>query len=109
MRIRKGDEVQVISGKDKGKSGRVLVMLREKERAIVEGVNVIRKHSKPNARRGQQGGVVEQEAPVHLSNLMPVDPTTKKPTRVGHKFLDSTDGKVRKVRVARRSGAELDR
>lgn len=109
MRIRKGDDVQVISGKFRGKTGKVLVLIPKKERAIVEGVNVVRKHQKAGSRRNPQGGIVEREAPVHLSNLMPVDPDTKKPTRVGHKFLESTDGKPRKIRIARRSGAELDR
>lgn len=109
MHIKKNDQVEVISGKDRGKRGRVLVMYAQKERAIVEGVNIVKKHSKANPAKGVQAGVVEQEAPVHVSNLLPICPDTGKPTRVGYKVLDSKDGKRRKVRIARRSGAELDR
>ena len=110
MHIRKGDQVQVISGKDKGKTGRVLILFPKKERAIVEGVNLVKKHTRANPQKGVQAGILEQEAPVHISNLMPVDPESGKPTRVGHKILDEgKDTKRRKVRVARASGAELDR
>lgn len=109
MHIRKGDQVEVISGKDKGKRGRVLRVFREKERAIVEGVNLMKKHAKPNPRAGIKGGIMEREAPIHVAKLLPVDPTTGKPTRVGHKFLAAPDGRSVKVRIARRSGAELDR
>lgn len=109
MRIRKGDQVEVISGKDKGKRGKVLRMIPETERAIVEGVNLVKKHAKPNPRLGVKGGIVEREAAVHLAKLQPIDPQTNKPTRVGHKFLDSPDGRRVKVRTARRSGAELTR
>ncbi|GAB4375459.1 MAG: 50S ribosomal protein L24 [Acidobacteriota bacterium] len=109
MRIRKGDQVQVISGKDAGKKGRVLRVDRRKQRAIVEGVNIVKKHARPNPQKGIQGGVIEQEAPVHLSNLMLLDPTSGRPTRVGHKILAQDAGRARKVRIARRSGAELDR
>ncbi|MDQ7006998.1 MAG: 50S ribosomal protein L24 [Acidobacteriota bacterium] len=106
MHIRKGDQVAVISGKDKGKRGKVLHIIGN--RAIVEGVGMIRKHMRANPQKGIQGGILEQEAPIHVSNLLPVDPESGKPTRVGHKFLDS-DGVKRKVRIARRSSAELDR
>ncbi|MDH3284200.1 MAG: 50S ribosomal protein L24 [Acidobacteriota bacterium] len=109
MHIRKGDQVEVISGKDRGKRGRVLAMNRAKRTAIVEGVSMIKKHAKPNPQRGIQGGIIEREAPIHISNLLPIDPDTNAATRVGYKFLESADGRRRKVRVARRSGAELDR
>ncbi|MBP7147371.1 MAG: 50S ribosomal protein L24 [Acidobacteria bacterium] len=109
MHIKKGDEVAVISGKDKGKRGKVLRMLPDKSRAIVEGVNMIKKHARPNQRIGVKGGIVEREGPIHVAKLMPIDPESKLPTRVGHKFLVAGDGSRRKVRVARRSGAELDR
>jgi large subunit ribosomal protein L24 len=109
MHIRKGDQVAVMSGKDRGKKGKVLVVLQDEKKAIVEGVNMIKKHVRADPRKGVQGGVLEREAPVHVSNLLPIDPESGKPTRVGHKFLDGSDGKRRKVRVARRSGAELDK
>ena len=109
MHIRKGDQVEVISGKDKGKRGRVLRVVRDKERVIVEGVNMVKKHARPNPRLGVKGGILEREAPLHVSNLQPIDPQTGKPTRVGHKLLVLADGKRKKVRIARRSGAELDR
>ena len=109
MHVRKGDQVEVVSGKDRGKRGRVLRVFRDKNRAIIEGVNMIKKHAKPNPGRGIQGGLLEQEAAVHVSNLMLIDPDSDKPTRVGYKFLEGTDGKRRKVRVAKRSGAELDK
>lgn len=109
MHIRKGDQVEVISGKDKGKRGRVLRVVTEKERAIVEGVNMIKKHAKANPGKGIKGGILEREAPVHVAKLMLIDPQTGKPTRVGHKFLETPDGRRVKVRIARRSGVELDR
>jgi large subunit ribosomal protein L24 len=109
MHIRKGDQVEVISGKDKGKRGRVLRVVRDKERVIVEGVNMVKKHARPNPRLGVKGGILEREAPLHASNLQPIDPQTGKPTRVGHKLLPPVDGKRKKIRIARRSGAELDR
>ncbi len=109
MHIRKGDTVIVISGNDKGARGRVLRVFADKGTAIVEGVNMRKKHMRPNPSKGIQGGVVAQESPIRVCKLLPVDPETGKPTRVGHKFLVGPDGKKRKVRIARRSGAELDR
>ena len=90
--------VQVITGESKGKQGRVLEVIREKNRAMVEGVNIISKHSKPNA-KNTQGGIVKKEAPVNISNLMMIDPKSGKPTRVGRKLVD---GKL--VRYAKNSG-----
>ncbi|RMG48153.1 MAG: 50S ribosomal protein L24 [Acidobacteria bacterium] len=109
MHIRKGDEVVVLSGVYRGKRGRVLRVLPDRQRAIVEGVNMVKRHSRGNPRLGIQPGIVEQEAPIHVSNLLPVDPETHKPTRVGYKFLTGAGGRKRKIRIARRSGVELDR
>jgi len=103
-RIRKGDTVVVITGSDKGKRGEVLTVLPKDDRAIVQGVNVAKRHTKPSA-ANQQGGIVEREATIHLSNLALVDPQTNKPTRVGFRVLD--DG--RKVRFARPSGAVFEK
>ncbi len=109
MHIRKGDQVEVISGKDRGRRGRVLRVFRANERAIVEGVNMVKKHTKANPTKGTQAGIVEQEAAIHISNLLPIDKDSDKPTRVGYKILEGTDGKKRKVRISRRSGSEMDR
>ncbi len=102
-RIRKGDRVVVTTGADKGKRGEVLSVQPAEGRAVVQGVNVAKHHTKPRG-MGQPGGIVEREATIHLSNLMLVDPKTDKPTRVGFRVLD--DG--RKVRVARGSGDVIE-
>ena len=102
FRIKKGDTVCVISGKDKGKSGQVLKMLRERNRVIVQGVNLIKKHQKQTMT--QEGGIIQKEASLHISNVAHMDPQSKKPTRVGYKILE--DG--RKVRVAKRSGETIE-
>jgi large subunit ribosomal protein L24 len=102
LKIKKGDKVVVITGRDKGKSGEVLRVLREENRVLVQGVNMMKRHTKPGA--GQTGGIVEKEAAVHVSNVAHIDPKSQKPTRVGYKIL--ADG--RKVRFAKRSGEVLD-
>lgn len=102
-KIRKGDTVQVITGKDKGKRGEVLRVMPEENRALVQGRNMVKRHTKPRG-MGQPGGIVEQEASIHLSNLALIDPKSDKPTRVGFRVLE--DGK--KVRVAKSSGEVLD-
>jgi large subunit ribosomal protein L24 len=102
LHIKKGDTVMVNTGNDKGRKGRVLEVNRATDRAIVEGVNMIKKHTKPNA-KSPQGGIIEQEAPVHISNLMLVDPKTGEATRVGRKLND--EGKL--VRVSKKSGEEI--
>ena len=102
LHIKKGDTVVVISGNNKGQKGRVLEVIRKTDRAIVEGVNMIKKHTKPNAAT-PQGGIVESEASVHISNLMLVDPKSGQPTRVGRKVNDN--GKV--VRISKKSGEEI--
>lgn len=103
MKIRKGDEVVVITGRDKGKKGSVLRVFPEKQRVLVQGVNLVKRHTRPGA--GGPGGIVDKELPLHVSNLAHIDPKSDKPTRVGYKVLD--DG--RKVRFARRSGEVIDR
>jgi large subunit ribosomal protein L24 len=102
-RIRKGDTVAVISGSDKGKRGEVLSVLPKQNRAVVQGVNVAKRHTKPRGVQ-QPGGIVSQEASIHLSNLMLVDGKTDKPTRVGFRVLD--DG--RKVRIAKATGNVIE-
>lgn len=100
--IRKGDLVQVNAGEDKGKQGKVLQMFPKEQRAIVEGINMVSKHMKPNAAH-PQGGIIKKEAPIHISNLNVVDPSTGKPTRIGRRR--NAEGKL--VRYAKRSGVEL--
>ncbi len=98
-RIRKGDKVEVISGSNKGKRGEVLQVMPKAERAIVQGVNIAKRHTKPTG-MGRPGGIIEKEATIHLSNVMLVDPKSDQPTRVGFRVLE--DG--RKVRVAKANG-----
>ena len=98
--IKKGDTVYVNAGNDKGKTGKVLEVLREKDRVIVEGVNMVSKHTKPNP-KAPQGGIVKQEAPIHISNVNLVD-NNGKPTRVAHKEVDG-----KKVRIAKTTGEEI--
>jgi large subunit ribosomal protein L24 len=100
MHISKDDTVIVLSGKYRGKMGRVLRVYPDKDKLIVEHVNVIKRHTRPNPQKGIQGGIIEKEGPIQASKVMVVDPTSGKPTRVGYKRL--ADGK--KVRIARRSG-----
>lgn len=102
LRIKKGDTVYVISGRYKGSRGRVLAAIPSEHRVIVEGVNLVSKHTKPNAQH-TQGGIVKQEAPIHVSNVMLLDPETNKPTRVGKRRNE--EGKF--VRYAKRSGKEI--
>ena len=102
LHIKKNDTVVVLAGDDKGKTGKVLKVLVEKNRALVEGVNMVSKSTKPSA-KNPQGGIVKQEAPIHISNLSLVDPKSGKATRVGIKVTE--DGK--KVRIAKKSGEEI--
>src|SRR5690625_1174248 len=101
MHVRKGDNVIVISGKDKGKTGKVLEALPKKERVVVEGVNTIKKHQKPT-QFNPEGGILETEAAIHVSNVQLLDPKTNEPTRIGYKFEDD-----KKVRIAKKSGEEI--
>ena len=102
LKIKKGDKVVVLTGRDKGKSGEVLRVKRAENRVIVQGVNMMKRHTAP--RPGEPGGIVEREAAIHVSNVAHIDPKSQQPTRVGYRFLD--DG--RKVRFAKRSGEILD-
>ena len=102
MNFKTGDKVVVISGKDKGKEGKITHVLRKENRVVVEGINIVKKHVKGN---GQTAGTInEVESPIHASNVMIVDPKTKKPTRIGHSV--NKDGK--KIRVAKKSNSSLD-
>jgi large subunit ribosomal protein L24 len=102
LKIRKGDKVVVITGKDKGKQGEVVRVFPSENRAVVQGVNMVRRHTRQTA--AQEGGIIAKEMPIQISNLALRDPKDGKPTRVGYKFL--ADGK--KVRFARRSGEVID-
>ena len=101
-RIKKGDQVIVVAGKDKGKRGDVVRVVGD--RVIVSNVNIVKRHTKPNPQAGQPGGVIEREAPIHVSNVMPFNPATGKGERIGTKVLE--DG--RRIRVFRSSGEALD-
>jgi large subunit ribosomal protein L24 len=101
LKVKKGDKVVVITGRDKGKSGEIVKVLREENRVVVQGVNVAQRHQKQSM--SQEGGIVRKELPIHVSNVALIDPKTDKPTRVGYKM----DGE-RKIRIARRSGEALD-
>ncbi len=105
IRLKKNDLVEVISGRDAGKRGRILKVLREKNRVIVQGVGFIKRHTRPNPQRNIKGGIAEREAPIHVSNVMIVSPDDDKRTRIGFKIL--ADG--RKVRIGRRGGEVLDK
>ncbi len=98
FKIKTGDEVTILTGKDKGKKGKVLKILKDKDRVIVEQVNMIKKHVKPST-ENPQGGIEEKEAPIHISNVALIDPKSKKATRVGYEVKDG-----KKVRVAKKSG-----
>jgi large subunit ribosomal protein L24 len=102
LHIKKGDTVMVITGESKGQKGRVLEIKRDKNKAIVEGVNMVSKHTKPNA-KAPQGGIIKKEAAIHISNLMLVDPSSGKPTRVGRKLNDNN----KLVRYSKKSGEEI--
>ena len=101
IHIKKGDTVYVNAGNDKGKTGKVLAVQPDKDRAIVEGINMVSKHTKPNSKQ-PQGGIIKQEAGIHISNLQLIDPQQNKPTRVGYKFVDG-----KKIRYAQKSGEEI--
>ena len=102
MNFKTGDKVVVIAGKDKGKEGKILKTLARENKVVVENVNVVKKHQKGNGQT--PGGIVDMEAPIHASNVMIVDPKTKKPTRIGH----STNKSGKKIRVTKKSNSSLD-
>ena len=103
LKFRKGDRVIVTTGRDKGKTGEVLKVFPKENRAVVQGVHMVKRHQRPTS--AATGGIVEKEATIHLSNLAHIDPKDQKPTRVGFKFLEGG----RKVRFAKRSGEVIDR
>ena len=102
MNFKTGDKVIVIAGKDKGKEGKILKIFKTNNKVVVEGVNMVKKHQKPQG--DQTGSIIEIENPIHISNIMMIDPKTKKPTRIGH----TTDKNGKKVRIARKSNEILD-
>ncbi|WP_080147323.1 50S ribosomal protein L24 [Marinilactibacillus piezotolerans] len=101
MFVKTGDKVKVLAGKDKGKQGTILKALPKQNKVVVEGINIMKKHTRPTG-MGQEGGIVETEAPIHVSNVQLIDPKTDEPTRVGYKFEDG-----KKVRYAKKSGETL--
>ena len=104
MKIRKNDSVMVIAGNARGKTGKVLKVYPERERVIVEGVNIMKRHTRPS-QKNPQGGIVQREAPIHVSNVMLLDPKQNQPTRVGTSVVkDETTGKKRRMRVAKATG-----
>jgi large subunit ribosomal protein L24 len=105
MSIRKNDQVVVRAGKDRGKKGRVLSVVPGRNRVVVEGVNLIKRHTRPNPQKNIKGGIVEREASIHASNVMLIDPDTNEPTRIGTKVL--ADGS--RVRIGRKSGGVVDK
>ena len=106
MKIKKNDQVEVTTGKNRGKRGKVLRVYSETERVLVEGVNIQKKHERPS-QRNQQGGITQKEAPIHVSNVMLVDPKTGERTRVGKRGVESESGKMRFERFAKRSGESI--
>jgi large subunit ribosomal protein L24 len=108
MKVKKGDTVLVIAGKDKGAKGKVIQAYPDRDRVLVEGVNRIKKHTRitQNQRGSQSGGIITTEAPIHVSNVMVCD-SDGKPTRVGKKLVEGEDGKVRRVRISKRNGMEI--
>ncbi|EAE1323882.1 50S ribosomal protein L24 [Listeria monocytogenes] len=103
MHVKKGDKVKVITGKDKGKSGKVLAAFPKKDRVLIEGINMVKKHTKPS-NVNPQGGILNVEAPIHVSNVMLIDPKTGEPTRVGYEVKGD-----KKIRVAKKSGEVIDK
>jgi large subunit ribosomal protein L24 len=109
MKIKKGDTVVVLAGRDRGREGKVIVAYPDRQRVLVHGVNIIRKNKKVNfqgARGAKEGGIVTQEAPIHVSNVALVDPDTKKPSRAGYR-IEEADGSRAKVRISRTSGKDV--
>jgi large subunit ribosomal protein L24 len=102
MHVVKNDTVKILTGKYRGKTGKVLKVFPDKNRVIVEGVNIIKRHTRPS-QKNQKGGIIEKEAPVHVSNVMVIDPKTNEATRIGHKFLEDKT----KVRISKTSGEIL--
>ncbi len=103
MNFKVGDKVIVIAGKDKGKEGKIITILKAKNRAVIEGVNIVKKHQKPSG-KDQAGGIVSKESPIHASNIMLIDPKTKKRTRIAH----TTNKEGKKIRISVKSKEKID-
>jgi large subunit ribosomal protein L24 len=109
LKIKKGDTVMVLAGRDRGREGKVIAVYPERQRVLVHGVNIIRKNTKVNfqgARGAKEGGIVTQEAPIHVSNVALIDPDSKKPARAGYR-IEETDGVQTKIRISRRGGKDI--
>ena len=106
--VKKGDTVMVIAGKDKGKTGTVKRVLSDKNQVLVDGLNMVKKAVKPNPMAGDRGGIVEKEAPLHLSKVMVYDLKSSQPTRIRRGTAQDTSGKTKRVRIAKKSGEQLD-
>jgi large subunit ribosomal protein L24 len=102
-RLHKGDRVKVIAGNHRGKEGKILKIFHDKNRLIVEGVNIIKRHTKPT-QKNPQGGISQREAPIHISNVMLIDPKTNEPTRIGMQIIKDESGKAKRMRYGKKSG-----
>jgi large subunit ribosomal protein L24 len=101
--LKKNDRVKVISGNHKGKEGKILKIFRDEQRVIVEGVNIIKRHTRPS-QKNPQGRITEKEAPIHISNVMLIDPKTNEPTRIGMQIIVDENGRKKRMRYAKKSG-----
>ena len=106
FKLKKNDKVKVVSGNHKGKEGKILKVYPEKNRVIVEGVNIIKRHTKPN-QKNPQGGITQKESPIHISNIMLIDPKSNEPTRIGMQIIEGEDGKKKRMRYGKKSGEIL--
>jgi large subunit ribosomal protein L24 len=103
IRLKKNDKVKVISGNHKGKEGKILKIFPDKNAVIVEGVNIIKRHTRPN-QKNPQGGITQKEAPIHISNIMLLDPKSNEPSRIGMQIIEGEDGKKKRMRYSKKSG-----
>src|SRR4030095_5918647 len=103
LKLKKNDRVKILSGNNKGKEGKILKIYRAKNRVIVEGVNIIKRHTKPN-QKNPQGGITQKEAPIHMSNVMFIDPKAGEPTRLGMQVIEEESGKKKRMRYGKKSG-----
>ena len=103
FRLKKNDRVRVMFGNHRGKEGKILKIFRDKQKVIVEGVNIIKKHQRPT-QKNPQGGITQKEAPIHISNVMLIDAKSNEPTRIGMQIIEDEDGKKKRMRYAKKSG-----
>lgn len=103
FRLKKNDKVKVISGNHKGKEGKILKIYPEKNRVIVEGVNIIKRHTRPN-QKNPQGGITQKESTIHISNIMLIDPKSNEPSRIGMQIIEGEEGKKKRMRYSKKSG-----